>query len=122
MQKKPTKEAQIELAEKIREFIINKWKNLKRGSEILQTSNTALSMILNGKRQPTKQLILKLIHSGFDEENFNKYYMSRDEPNLDNLSKREILELVNQQRFLIYQYQDMVRMLNLQLDKNAKVN
>lgn len=117
---KITKEAQLELADKIREFVISKWGKLSKGAKILGVSPSALSMILKGTREPTRKLLLSLINSGFDKDHFDKYYMTRNDENLNHLSNKELLEFANQQRFLIYQYQDMIKFLSLRIDQLTK--
>lgn len=105
----------------LKEYLKAKYGSLSRAARQFEIDPTFLSKILKGTRKPNQLLVLKFVKDGFDKEHFDKYYML-DKINVEQLTKKEILELVSQQSLLIQQQRELITNLSDRLTRYIDAN
>lgn len=107
------------LGDEIKYYCVKKWGSQKKAAKILEVSPNVLSLVINNHRKPTAELITKLTAHGFDEDHFKKYFLD-EKDNLDALTKKEVIELVRQQKNLLDQQKELINFLSKRIDKLVK--
>lgn len=105
----------------LRQFLLDKYKTIRKASEHLDIDYTLLSKILNAVRKPDPKLTLKIIQIGFDKQYFDEYYMlTKLSP--DALTKEELIKLIGSQNIYSQQLSETINKLMHRIDQLERSN
>lgn len=107
------------LGDEIKYFCRTKWASQKRAAKVIGVSESILSQVVKGTRNPSKELMMRLIDSGFSEDHFKEHFLG-EKRDLTMLTTKELIEFAYQQQSLIDSYKDLVNFLSKRIDKLSK--
>lgn len=95
-------------------FIVRKWNTKTRAGKILDVSANRISEMISGARPPNNGVILKLARFGFDIIHYERW-LGIDNIQPDNLTKKEVIDLLADAKLLIRQQAEVIKILKDQL-------
>jgi predicted transcriptional regulator len=102
----------------LEKFLIRKHQTKKNAALMLDISQSRLSKLISGERPPNRELMQKIVRSGFDPIYFDVYDNIAD-INADSLTKNELIQLYTNMQFLIIEQRNLIRLLTRRY-KNIK--
>lgn len=100
----------------LQRFILRKWTTQKRAAKILGVAPARISEYISGERVPGSKIILTLTNLGFDQIYFDKWF-GVSELHPETLTKKEMMETIANQNYMLTEQNKLINFLSKQLDK-----